>query len=143
MRRFSITSAKFTGQAELVYNQTGLLCMLDLTKADMPADIIIAFKRAAPVTVEQLLKGEGFTADTTIMESGFVVSFKKFYDDYPLKRNRYRAEKIYEKLNGGQQAEAYYSLPHYKRYLSRTGIFAMGADRYLGERHYETEWSKL
>lgn len=143
MRRFIITSTKFTGQAELLYNEKETLCMIDCTKTDMDEHTIGAFKKIVPVTVPLLLAGHAFSAETIVRESDFIVSFKRFYDDYPLKRNRFRAEKIWEKLNGSQQVQAYYSLSHYKRYLTRTGIFAMGADRYLADRHFETEWNKI
>lgn len=143
MRRFIITSSKFSGQAELVYNEKEILCMIDCTKSDMDEATVTAFKRAVPATVAQLQAGSGFSGETTVVESGFVVSFKRFYDEYPLKRNRFRAEKLWGKMNGTQQVEAYYSLNHYRRYLTRTGIFAMCADKYLSDRHYETEWSKI
>jgi hypothetical protein len=143
MRRFVITSPKFNGQAELVYNEHDILCMIDCTKSDMNDVIISAFKKAVPATLALLQSGTGFTPDTTVVESNFVVSFKRFYDEYPLKRNRFRAEKVFEKLTGTQQVQAYYSLSHYKRYLTRTGIFAMGADKYLSDHHYETEWNKV
>lgn len=143
MRRFIITSPKFEGQAELVYNEKDTLCIIDCSKSDMDEQTITMFKRAVAPTIPLLLAGRCFSADTVVRESDFVVSFKRFYDDYPLKRNRYRAEKLWEKLNGSQQVQAYYSLSHYQRYLTRTQIFAMGADRYLSERHFETEWNKL
>lgn len=143
MRRFLVTNPKYNGQAELVYNDRETLCMIDCTKTDMGEEIIKHFKQAVPVTIAGLQGGRSFSADTVIVESDFVVSFKRFYDEYPLKRNRFRAEKLFEKLNGSQQVTAYYSLSGYKKYLTKYQSFAMGADRYLSERHYETEWRKL
>ncbi|MCC6290172.1 MAG: hypothetical protein IT249_20015 [Chitinophagaceae bacterium] len=143
MRRFIIISPKFDGQAELVYNEQEVLCLIDCTKSNMEEHLISLFKRAVPATIALLQTGNAFAPGTVITESNYVVSFKKFYDEYPLKRNRFRAEKIWQKLNGTQQVQAYYSLSHYKRYLHRTNIFAMGADRYLSERHFETEWKTI
>lgn len=143
MRRFLITSPKYSGQAELVYNEKETLCMIDCTKTDMCQEVIGHFKRAVPTTIAELQSGKSFTSDTTIVESGFVVSFKRFYDDYPLKRNRYRAEKLFDKLSTTQQVKAFYSLHGYKKYLHKAQIFAMGADRYLSERHFETDWNKV
>lgn len=143
MRRFLITSPKFSGQAELVYNEQEVLCMIDATKTGMDENTIAAFKRAVPATIAQLATGQSFGTETTVVEADFVVSFKRFYDEYPLKRNRFRAEKCFEKMTSSQQVKAFYSLPGYKKYLNRTNIFAMGADRYLTERHFETEWNKL
>lgn len=143
MRKFIITSVKFDGEAVLVYNEKETLCLIDCTKASMTEDTIAAFKRAVPVTIPILQGGQSFSPDTVVRESDFVVDFKKFYDEYPLKRNRYRAEKVWDKMTGTQQVVAYYSLSRYKKYLTRSGIFAMGADKYLADHHYETEWNKV
>lgn len=144
MRRFLITSPKYNGQAELVYNEKDTLCMIDCTKTDMDENVITAFKRAVPSTVQQLQAGSGFSADTTVVESDFVVSFKRFYDEYPLKRNRYKAEQVFAKLSKTDQVRAFYSLHHYKKYLGRNSwLQPMIADNYLRNKHFETEWNKV
>ena len=143
MRSFLITSPKFTGEAKLVYNEKETLCMIDCTTTNMCEQTIKAFKNAVPVTIHQLQNGRCFVAETVVVESNFVVSFKRFYDEYPLKRNRYRAEKCFEKLSKSNQVKAFYSLHGYKKYITKTQIFAMGADRYLSDHHFETEWEKI
>lgn len=144
MRRFLITSPKFTGQAELVYNEKETLCIIDCTKAAMNEDVVTHFKRSAPSTLAQLLSGSYFSPETMIVESDFVVSFKRFYDDYPLKRNRYKAEQIFVKLSKTDQVKAFYSLHSYKKYLSKNSwLTPMIADTYLRKKEYETEWNKI
>ncbi|MGQ0738380.1 MAG: hypothetical protein ACT4OJ_04905 [Bacteroidota bacterium] len=144
MRRFLITSPKYSGQAELVYNEKETLCMIDCTKTDMDETVIDHFKRAVPVTIHKLQAGASFNADVTVVESDFVVSFKRFYDEYPLKRNRYKAEQVWGKLSKTDQVKAFYSLHHYKKYLSRNQwLTPMIADNYLRNKHYETEWNKV
>lgn len=143
MKRYLITSPKFTGTAEIIYNEKQTLCMIDCTKTNMDEMVVSHFKHAVPANENVLLTGKCFSGDTNIVAAGFIVSFKRFYDEYPLKRNRFRAEKIFEKLTQTNQVLAFYSLAGYKKYLNKSSIFAMGADRYLSERHYETEWEKI
>lgn len=142
MQRFLITNTdKFTGQAELVYNANGTLCIIDCSDTDMNEQVMLHFKQAAPVKVSSL--GRAFTSPTVIVEAGFEVTFEKFYKDYPLKRNRYKAEKAWAKLNDTDRIKAWHSLSGYRKYLGRTNCFPMIADNYLNNRHYETEWHKV
>jgi hypothetical protein len=145
MRRFIITSPKFAGQAELVYNEKETLIMIDCTRAGMDEVTIAAFKRAVPVTISTLAgPASGFSSGTLIVEADFVVSFKRFYDEYPLKRNRYKVEQVWNKLNKPDQVKAFYSLHFYKKYLSKNNwLQPMIGDRYLRNKEYETEWNKL
>lgn len=145
MRRFLITSPKFTGQAELVYNEKETLCMIDCTKTNMDENIITHFKRMAPATIAYLQNAHAFSSETMVVEADFVVSFKRFWDEYPLKRNRYKAEQLFGKMSKTDQVKAFYSLHHYKKYLSKNSgwLSPMIADRYLRNKEYETEWNKL
>lgn len=142
MRRFIITSEKFNGTAELVYGINEQLIAIDMRQASMAADVKIAFKRAAPVYLADM--STAFTAGTTVVEADFVISFKQFYDEYPLKRNRYKAEQVFDRMNTIEQVKAYYSLKDFNRYCSRNQWYtAMIADKYLRNKEYETDWNKL
>lgn len=142
MRRFLITSNKFSGTAELFYNEQDHLAAIDMRQAIMPADVKAAFKRAVPVCLTDLSKS--FTEGTTIVEADFVVSFKQFYDEYPLKRNRFKAEQLFEKMSKTEQVKAYYSLKEYNQYCKRNSWYTpMIADKYLRNKEYETEWRTL
>lgn len=143
MKRFLVTNTeKFTGQAELVYNDKGTLCIIDCSDTDMGEDIIKHFKNAAPVTIGLL--ASAFKHPTIIVEGGFDISFERFYKDYPLKRNRYKAEKAWLKLSDTDQIKAWHSLSSYKKYLNKNSwMNPMIADRYLSSKEFETEWSKI
>lgn len=142
MRRFLITSNKFTGTAELLYGHDGHLLAIDMRQAAIAPEIKQAFKRAVPVNLADLQ--QSFTEGTTIVEADYVVSFKQFYDEYPLKRNRYKAEQVFEAINKSEQVKAYYSLKQYNRYCHRNSWYTpMIADKYLRNREYETDWDKL
>jgi hypothetical protein len=145
MRRFLITSPKFTGTAEIVYNSKDVLCMIDITQANMDVDTIHHFKRATPAVLSNLLTpGLSFSAETTIIEADFEVSFELFWKEYPYHRNRFKVEKGWSQLGKSDQVKAFHSLKSYKRYLGRNAWQTpMIADRYLRDREFETEWNKL
>lgn len=144
MRRFFITSAKFTGQAELLYTASGILSCIDATNTNMDEETIKAFKRAVPANIAGLAAGEGFSADTVIVEADFEVDFNLFWKDYPLHRNRYKAEQLFNKMAKTEQVKAYHNLKLYKDYCrQREWYTPMMADKYLRSREYETEWNKI
>lgn len=143
MQRFLITNTeKFDGQAELVFNTKGTLCIIDCSNTDMDEFTMQHFKQAAPVTANRLK--EAFKHPTVIVEAGFEITFEKFYKDYPLKRNRYKAEKAWTKLNDTERIKAWHSLSAYKKYCSRNDWYnPMIADAYLTRKEYETDWNKV
>src|SRR5436190_11368440 len=136
MQRFLITNTdKFTGQAELIYNDKGTLCVIDCSNTDMEEIVMHHFKNAAPVTTNRLK--DAFKHPTVIVEAGFEITFEKFYKEYPLKRNRNRAEKAWTKLNDSDRIKAWHSLSSYKKYLSRNQwLSPMLADAYLNRREF-------
>ncbi len=142
MKRFLIKSDKFSGTAEIIYNDQGVLCYIDLRECKMTDETIVHFKRALPVNMAGLEKA--FSEGTTIVDSDITVTFEMFWKDYPLHRNRFKAVGVFSKMDAPGRVTAYYSLPGYKKYLKRLGWqSAMIADRYLKEKHYETDWNSL
>lgn len=110
----------------------------------MSAQTIAHFKNAVPATIAALEQGGCFSSQTLVVESGFEITFEKFYEDYPLKRNRYKAEKYWATMNKSDQVEAWASLTGYKKYLkANSWLKQMICDRYLRDKEYKTEWSKI
>jgi hypothetical protein len=144
MRKFLITSPKFTGIAELIYNAEGTLIVIDCSKTNIDVMRMDHFKRAIPVSLAGLLNNHSFSPDTVIHEADLVISFEEFWQNYPLKRNRYKVEQIWKKMSGTDQVKAFYNLQHYKKYLSRNSwLTPMMGDRYLRNKEFETEWMKI
>lgn len=143
MRKFKIVNAdKFNGQAEIVYNDRGTLCIIDCSDTDMNEQTVDHFKKSVPANIGKLQ--EAFKHPTVIADVGFEVTFERFYKDYPLKRNRYKAEKQWAKLTDTERIIAWHSLSSYKKYLSRQSWQSpMLADSYLSRREFETEWHKI
>lgn len=142
MRRFLITSPKFTGLAEAWYNDAGTLCKVDLTQAEMDEQITIHFIQSISTTIANI--GRKFSKETAIVETDYEISFEQFWKDYPLHRNRYKVEKVWNSISKANQVKAFHSLSSYKKYLSRQQWqSAMIGDRYLRDREFETEWNKI
>jgi hypothetical protein len=143
MKLFHLTSSKFNGIAELLYNEAGVLCKIDCTGTDMNAETITHFKKCVASKVEEV--SAGFTSSVTIVQADYAITFEMFYKDYPLKRNRYKAEQFWEKLQITDQIIAFSSLKGYKKYLAKNSNYLnpMIADRYLRSKEYLTEWNKL
>ena len=143
MQRFLITNTdKFTGQAELVYNDAGTLCIIDCSDTDMNENTMHHFKGVAPVVVGNL--SQAFKAPTVIVEAGFDISFDKFYKDYPLKRNRYRAKSQWLGMARTERRKAWHCRAFNKRYCNRNQWYnPMIPDAYLTRKEFETEWSKV
>lgn len=142
MRRFIITSDKFSGSAELVFNTQGLLLMIDARKATMDTDTMQKFKRAAPVTIDQI--STAFTAGTTVIEQDFEISLDDFKREYPYSRNYHLLAKRWEKMNKTDQVEAYFSAIEYRKYCNRNDWYKPKiADSWLANKEYKNDWRKM
>jgi hypothetical protein len=142
MKKLLITNPKFTGEVEVYYND-GILQRIDFGATDMMAGDIAVFKNIVPAVYHELQGA--FGSKTTIVEDAFEITFDMLYKDYPLKRNRYKGEKIFEKMDKTDTVEAWFNLIEYKKYLRRNSHYLtpMIIDRYLGSKEYKTDWSKL
>jgi hypothetical protein len=144
MRKFLLTGNKFTGAAELIFNELEVLHRIDLINTNMNRSQVHAIKSIVPVTILDLQKEDWMPPGLLIVEEGFVVTFEQFYDSYPLKRNRFKVEKVWCKMDKTEQVKAYFNLPLYKKYLTKEAWQKpMIADRFLRDKEYLTEWNKL
>jgi hypothetical protein len=141
MRKFVITSSKFKGQAELVYNDSELLTVIDLQQAFMDMETIYRFKAVAPLTIKQLQTGSAFSNETTVVEVDFTVSFDMFWQKYDKKINRKRCEPLWEKLPKGKQVTAWAGIDAYNRFL-QLNSWRKKADpeTYLRNEMWDNEW---
>jgi hypothetical protein len=141
MRRFQITSEKYNGMAELLFNDKAILCRIDCTQTDMDAATITAFKKACPASIEQLQAGGCFAAGTVVVEADFEITFEMFWTKYNHKINRKRCELLWARLSKVNQVKAYYGIDEYDKFLKRTG-WRKKADpeKYLNENYWENEW---
>lgn len=142
MRRFLITSEKYTGTAELIYNDDDMLTCIDLRQTAMPADTIAAFKRAVPVMVAGI--STAFTAGTTVVEADFEVSLEDFKREYPYSRNYHLLDDRWKKMSKTDQVQAYYAAIEYRKYCKRENWYKpMIADSWLCNKEYKNDWRKM
>lgn len=145
MRKFLLTSTKFTGTAELVYNDEGLLRVLDFLQTSVTTEqFFLYLKMPPPLTIEHLKNGVGITSTMTVVEAEYEISFEEFWKAYPHKRQRFLVEPVWNKLNTSERVKAFFSLPSLAAYKKKNPWYnIMLADRYLKEKHYETDWKNL
>ena len=141
MKRFLITSPKFSGTAELHYNDKDTLCKIDCTQAAMDEMVVKHFKAAAPATLQLLISGNCFSKDTIIVEADFEVTFDMFWNAYRHKVNKLRCLPLWNKLNKVEQVSAYYGISTYDKYLAKTGYRGkQDPDNYLRNKTWMNEY---
>lgn len=142
MRRFIISNeTKFSGNAEIWYNEKGTLCKIDCTQTNMEEVIILNFKQAIPASLNKLINGNAFSSETTIVEADLDITFDKFWEDYRKKINKVRCEPLWSKMSKVQQVAAYYGIGKYDKYLHKESWRSKSdPESYLRNRMWENEW---
>lgn len=147
MKRFLITNPRFTGEAEIIYNENALLMVIDISNTSMGENMIANFKRAVPAHCSPENLAAAFTGETTIVAADLEITWEMFYGDWPYKRNAHVARKLWDKMNSSDQAIAWHNKKDYigycKRQQAKYEYQPMMADSYLRKREFETDWKKL
>lgn len=141
MRRFLITSPAFTGEAELLYNEFGVLVKIDCTRCHMMAAIMKAFKARIATDITEL---QASLADTkaTIVEAEFVVTFDMFWQAYGHKINKKRCEPLWERMSKGKQVKALMGITAYHKFLKKEGWRTKAdPENYLKNEMYDNEYN--
>jgi hypothetical protein len=138
MRRFLITSPKYHGQAEVIYNDAEVLCKIDCTDTDMNAGIIHHFKNAVGPTVDTIGKQ---LPSCIIVEADFEVTFDMFWKKYNKKINKSRCILLWGKLNKAQQVQAYFGIDPYDKFLKKEHWRTKAdPETYLRNQYWENEY---
>ena len=142
MKRFIVTSPSWTGEAEIVYNELGLLVRLSF-EGCVFADhnkIVERFKALVPVLLTYLQVAFQNTS-ATVVEADFEVTFDMFWKAYNKKLNRLRAGAIWNKLGKTDQVKAFYGVPVYDKYLKKENWRSKAdPETYLRNKMYENEY---
>jgi hypothetical protein len=141
MKRFIITSPKFTGEINVLYGLDNKLQFIDFMKCDLSEEQITFFKNRLPVFYSENFS-EGFgKSQLTVMEEGYRVSFDQWWTRYNVKRNRERCIKLWNKLSEADQVNAFFKLGLYERFLALENWRTKAEpDTYLRKRYWENEW---
>lgn len=145
MRKFVITSPKFTGEIHVLYalpdGTPPKLQFIDFMKADLSEDQMQSFKEKLPVWFTDDFMAAFGNSKLTVTEEGYRVSFDMWWTRYNKKINRLRSEKIWNKLTEAEQVNAFVKMPMYDRHL-KLEHWKTKADpeTYLKNRYWDNEW---
>lgn len=139
MKRYLITNPRYSGAAEIVYNQHGLLQKIDVSNTSMDEFVLGFFKKSVPVQLANIT--EAFGPATTIVESDVEVTFEMFWVAYRKKINRLRSESLWKKISKTEQVQAYYAIAIYDKYLQKNDWRNKAdPDTFLRNKYYQNEY---
>ncbi|HRO70897.1 MAG TPA: hypothetical protein PK951_10970 [Chitinophagaceae bacterium] len=143
MRRFLITSAAFTGEVEAVYDGSARLIRFDVSKTNMPPDLINRFKSRVPAHIDEMAVAWAGTK-AVVVEADFEVSLEDFKREYPYSRNYHLLDARWKKLSKTEQVEAYYGAIDYRKYCTRNDWYMPKiADSWLANKEFKNDWKKM
>ena len=145
MKRYIITSPKFTGEINVLYGLDNKLQFIDFMKCDLTDEQLDYIKTLMPIHFTNL---QEFTSafgksKLDVIEEGYRVSFEQWWTRYNLKRNQKRCLKLWGNLSEADQVNAHFKLGLYERHLMLNQWKTKAEpDTYLRNRYWENDWSK-
>lgn len=142
MKKLILTSPGFNGEVELLYGTDGMLVLIDMQNADLNAAQVRYLKTASPIFYEKDSFKAAFRSDTLVVTEGdYKVTFDMFYNEYGVKRNRDRCEKIWAKMSEVERVKAYAGIKPYKRHLTlNTWKTQADPENYLKKKFWLNDW---
>lgn len=138
MKRYLITSPRFTGQAELIYNDSRII-HISLVDTEMDASTAQAFIRCVSCNESEV--ASRFSDETKIVSADVEVTFEMFWKTYHKKINKARAVKLWNSLTETDRANAYVGIRPYNKYLFENKWRSKAdPDTYLRNRYWENEY---
>ncbi len=143
MRRFLITAPSYTGEAEIMFDESGRLVRIDVMKTDMQPPVINPFKAMIPADVASL--NDALAAKkVTVVEVDFEISLDDFKREYPYSRNYHLLTTRWGKLTKTEQVQAYYAAIEYRKYCKRNDWYKPKiADSWLANKEFLNDWKKM
>jgi len=143
MRRFLVTGQKYTGEAELLYNEVGTIEAVNLRNTSLNPTQRATFLQNIPAA-ETGLDG-AFNGKLTIVEADIEETFEMFFNAFANKRNKQDALKLWNRLNLTDKVRCRLRIKAYFKYISRMHqggfqIKQMYPDTWIRGRHWEDEW---
>lgn len=147
MKRYIITSEKFTGQVELLYKERdGLMLInkIDLSGSNCSAAQIVRIVQAAPVLASAI--DSAYRAlPVTIVEAEIIVTLEDFKHEYPYARNMHLLPPVWDKMPQTDKILAVTAAKEYRKYCERNQQWykAKIAKAWLTGKEYLNDWKKL
>lgn len=141
MKKYIITSPRFTGEIHVLYGIDAKLLEISFTKCSLTEEQTEYFKNKLPVVFrENFLEAFG-NSKLNVIEEGYTVSFEEWWERYNVKHNKQRCLALWNKLSEAAQAMAFFKLPAYERHLAIENWKSKAdPDTYLRQRYWESEW---
>ena len=136
MRKFQITSPKFTGAVEITYNDA-LLSIIDFSNASL--DRVATERMLEKIPTLELLLKDAFTGTSvSIIQLDVEITFEMFFNAYGKKVKKKRAEVLFNKLPMATKLKCYFSIKKYNQYLANnTWQTKADPDSFIREERWE------
>lgn len=144
MRRFLITSPKFTGTIELWYNFEGLISNVDLN------DAVLDFKQLqyllhnlSPDVIQ--FQGMLTGSNLEIKEVAFELSLDDFKREYPYSRNYHLLQPIWHTMSAKERVLSFFAAIQYRQYCERNKHWYKPkiAASWLQKKEFKNDWRKM
>lgn len=144
MQRVLITSLRFSGQAEVIYNADGVLTKIDATNCRMDAHNMALLKARTPSHFDKFNDGWK-DMDAIAMTADFEVSLTDFIREYDYNRNTHLLQPIWDKMSKADQVQAVQEATEYRKYRERNKGWYKSkiAATWLKEKQYLNKWKNL
>lgn len=144
MKRYLLSSPKFTGSAALVYLE-GVLCILDVSNTDMQADHRSWLFSKAPLLEADLQVFVSAMKSATLVQEDYEVTLEDFTREYPYKRNTHLLPDIWKKLDSMERVKCWQAAKEYRRYCERNAHWYKPkiAAAWIKNKEYLNDWRML
>lgn len=146
MRRFYISSEKFTGSGEIVYNESGCLVFFDFRGTNISgAGMKQLVKDVIPVNINNLETQFSAYPVLVCIEAEFSVTLEDFKREYPYARNMHLLPEIWQRLDKTNQVLAWKAAQDYRKYCERNNTWYKPkiAAAWLKTKEFLNDWKKL
>lgn len=144
MRRFLITSPKFTGTIELWYNFEGLISKVDMNDSALDFhQLKYLLHNLSPdiVQFQGLLTG----SNLEIKEVPFELSLDDFKREYPYSRNYHLLQPIWHTMSAKDRVFAFFAAIQYRQYCERNKTWYKPkiAASWLQKKEFKNDWREM
>ncbi|MBT1702934.1 hypothetical protein [Chryseosolibacter indicus] len=141
MRKYILTSPRFTGEINVLYGLDGRLLFIDFLKCDLNEEQTDYFKSKLPAIFKDNFIEAFGNSKLSVVEEGYTVSFEQWWNRYNIKHNKARCIALWNKMSEADQVNAYFKMGNYERHLAlNTWKNKADPDTYLRQRYWESEW---
>ncbi len=136
MKKYLLTSSKFEGEIELMYNTEGFLIFYHY-RAKMTTVQFTHFLENMPIGLANLKYMGSKSESLKIEELPVEITFDAFYDAYALKRNAKRAKEVWDKMSAKNRYEAFVFINKYKARTKNDNVAMRYPDTYLSKETWK------